>query len=325
MIKECAVRIIYGEKKIAIEVFHSLTDGYGGLKFLEALLTAYFAEVNEQPSVQGEYKIYDGTSERDVSDSSSEFIVGKGNKIQRKTVFCLPGSEEGGTEIEGVTGVYDTDTLIEESRKHGVSMTSYLTAALVKCIEEVQKKHKPRKAHRPIQIMVPINLRNKFESITLRNFSLYAFAGINPDEEERPFEKLVKHIAEQIKSQNNKKHLEGLLTTNVGLQKMFIYKIMPLSLKRIVLKISFKFFGEKNSCMTLSNLGEIKFAEAVEKRIENIKVFLTPRRDSPYNIGINSYNGKTYINFTRKGKFKGLEADFFKFLPRPERMMITGR
>lgn len=324
MIKECAVRIIYGERKIAIEVFHSLTDGYGGLKFLEALLAAYFEEVNE-PYVQSEYKIYDGTSERDVSDSSLEYVAEKGNKIRRKTVFCLPGSEDGGTAIEGVTGVYDTNALIEESRKHGVSMTSYLTATLVKCIAEVQKKHKPHKAHRPIQIMVPINLRNKFESITLRNFSLYAFAGVNPDEQEKPFEKLVHHIAEQIKSQNNKKHLEGLLTTNVGLQKMLLYKIMPLSLKRIILKISFRFFGEKNSCMTLSNLGEIKFAEAVEKRIKNIKVFLTPRRDSPYNIGINSYNGKTYINFTRKGKFKGLEADFFKLLPRPEKMMITGR
>jgi len=323
MIKECAVRVIYGEKKIAIEVFHSLTDGYGGLKFFEALLAEYFSEINE-PFTKDSYKIYDGTSEREVTDSSNEFVAEKGNKIHRKKVFCLPKCEEGGTAIEGVTGVYDTNMLIEESRKHGVSMTSYLTAALVKCIEEVQKKHKPRKEHRPIQIMVPINLRNKFESITLRNFSLYAFAGINPDEEEKPFEKLVKHIAEQIKAQNNKKHLEGLLTTNVGLQKIFAYKIMPLSIKRIILKISFRLFGEKNSCMTLSNLGEIKFAEAIESRIKNIKVFLTPRRDSPYNIGINSYNGKTYINFTRKGKFKGLEADFFKLLPRPEKMMITG-
>lgn len=328
MIKECALRVIYGERKIAIEVFHSLTDGYGGLKFLEALLTAYFARVNE-PYAGGEYKIYDGTTEQNVSDSSLEFVAAKGNRIHRKTVFCIPGSEGDTAEtaafIEGVTGVYDTNTLIEESRRHGVSMTSYLTAVLVKCIAELQKKHKPPKAHRPIQIMVPINLRNKFESITLRNFSLYAFAGVNPDEQEKPFETLVHHISEQIKSQNNRKHLEGLLTTNVGLQRMPVYKIMPLALKKIILKISFKFFGEKNSCMTLSNLGEIKFAGAVEKRVKNIKVFLTPRRDSPYNIGINSYNGKTYINFTRKGKPGGLEADFFSILPKPEKMLITGR
>ncbi len=324
MIKNCAVRVIYDEHKIAIEVFHSLTDGYGGLKFLEALLAQYFAEMKE-PLVHGKYKIYEGTSERKVEDSSLEFVAEKGNKIQRKTVYCLPGSDNNDQTIEAITGVYDTNELIEESRKHGVSLTSYLTAALVKCIIEVQKKHKPRKKeHRPIQIMVPINLRNKFESITLRNFSLYAFAGVNPDEQEKPFEKLVHHIAEQIKTQNNKKHLEGLLTTNVGLQKIFVYKIMPLSIKRMILKISFRFFGEKNSCMTLSNLGEIKFPESIEKRIKNTRVFLTPRRDSPYNIGINSYNGKTYINFTKKGKFKGLEVDFFKFLPRPDKMMVTG-
>lgn len=325
MIKSCAMRVIYGERKIAIEIFHSLTDGYGGLKFLEALITQYFAEV-KGPVVYGEYIIQEGTSERAVEDSSLGFMAEKGNKIQRKTVYCLPGgADNNDSTIDTITGVYDTDRLIEESRKHGVSLTSYLTAVLVKCIIEVQNKHKPRKKERrPIQIMVPVNLRKKFESITLRNFSLYAFAGVMPDEQEKPFETLVKHIAAQIKEQTTKKHLEGLLTTNVGLQKIFAYKIMPLSIKRIILKISFRFFGEKNSCMTLSNLGEIKFSESIEKRIKNTRVFLTPRRDSPYNIGINSYNGKTYINFTRKGKFKGIETDFFKLLPgSPYRTMVT--
>ena len=41
-IRDCAMRVRYGTHHIAVEFFHSLTDGYGGLQFLKGLLAEYF-------------------------------------------------------------------------------------------------------------------------------------------------------------------------------------------------------------------------------------------------------------------------------------------
>lgn len=41
MIRTCAMRVLYKEKEISVEFFHALTDGYGGLMFVQALLTEY--------------------------------------------------------------------------------------------------------------------------------------------------------------------------------------------------------------------------------------------------------------------------------------------
>ncbi|MDD2959340.1 MAG: hypothetical protein PHR92_12595 [Lachnospiraceae bacterium] len=38
----CAIRVLYCDRQISIECFHSLTDGYGGRVFLNALLVEYF-------------------------------------------------------------------------------------------------------------------------------------------------------------------------------------------------------------------------------------------------------------------------------------------
>lgn len=41
MIQTCAMRVLYKEKKIVVEIFHALTDGYGGLVFVRALVMEY--------------------------------------------------------------------------------------------------------------------------------------------------------------------------------------------------------------------------------------------------------------------------------------------
>lgn len=40
-IRNCAMRVLYRGTRIAVEFFHSLTDGYGGFQFLRTLLAKY--------------------------------------------------------------------------------------------------------------------------------------------------------------------------------------------------------------------------------------------------------------------------------------------
>ncbi|MDE5937281.1 MAG: alcohol acetyltransferase, partial [Ruminococcus sp.] len=45
-LKKCAFRVLYYECRIAVEFFHSLTDGNGGLIFLKTLLAEYLSQKN---------------------------------------------------------------------------------------------------------------------------------------------------------------------------------------------------------------------------------------------------------------------------------------
>ena len=41
-IERCAMRILHGPRSIALELFHSITDGHGAIVFMNTLLATYF-------------------------------------------------------------------------------------------------------------------------------------------------------------------------------------------------------------------------------------------------------------------------------------------
>lgn len=66
--------------------------------------------------------------------------------------------------------------LLEVSRKHGVSMSVFLTAAMICAIHEEQSKIQEKK---PVILMVPVNLRKIFPSDSMLNFFSYIDQGIS--------------------------------------------------------------------------------------------------------------------------------------------------
>ena len=54
-LRKCAFRVLYYENRIAVEFFHSLTDGNGGLIFLKTLAAEYIAQKNH---IEIPYRIY---------------------------------------------------------------------------------------------------------------------------------------------------------------------------------------------------------------------------------------------------------------------------
>ncbi len=98
--------------------------------------------------------------------------------------------------------------------------------------------------YEPIQIMVPVNLRKKFRSSSIRNFTMYALPCVKTSEFLQPFEILVTKINEQLMQQLSGEHLSGMISTSVRLQKMRIVRDIPLSIKETVLRLCFRYRGK---------------------------------------------------------------------------------
>ena len=60
-----------------------------------------------------------------------------------------------------------------------------------------------------------------------------------------------------------------------------------------------------SSCITISNLGQVSFPDAVRRELVRLDFLLTPRAHSPYNCGIASVGDTLSLTITRRGKDPG--------------------
>ena len=181
-------------------------------------------------------------------------------------------------------------------------------------MELQQRQNKPGKKEKPIQILVPVNLRKIFPSRTLRNFSLYALPCVRSEDSRRTFPELANHIHAQIQQQLSDAYLRSMIETTAALEHNAFLRLLPLHLKCIGLRIGFRLCGSRTSSLTLSNLGQFQFPEPMRPYIRHTDFILSPRTRTPYNCGVVSCNGKLHINFTRSCKNPELERIFFRKL-----------
>ena len=162
----------------------------------------------------------------------------------------------------------------------------------------------------PVRIMVPIDLRKTFPSKTLRNFILYALPTMEVSEYGCNIKDLALRFSQQIKAHLVKENLAGIISYNVKTQKMLLYRMIPSKMKCALMRLAYRFFGESNSSLTMTNLGNINLPEAMIPYVESIILTMMPRVSSPYNCGMYSYNGNFYINLCRFPKESQLEQIF---------------
>lgn len=307
-IKECAMRVLYGEYHIALEFFHSLTDGYGSYIFMKALLAEYLNLLHGTQCTE-DVKV---PPQEAVEDSFLKY-AGKKKAPFNGTCSYLPEWGESDGQLHITTGIYDVGDLLRISHNYGVSLTTLLTAVMAGAVMELQEHHCKRPGKmKPVQIMVPVNLRKKFPSNTVRNFALYALPCMHPGDQNLSLEEQVKRIDIQLKQQLSIRNLRAMMATNVELDKNCILRALPLAWKCLGLKIGYHFVGKKNSSLSLSNLGSLEFPEEMRPFIRRADLMLSPRTNAPYNCGVVSCNGKLYINFSRNSAEPELERIFFR-------------
>ena len=162
--------------------------------------------------------------------------------------------------------------------------------------------------------MVPIDLRRIFPSKTLRNFILYALPTMEVSEAGISIRDLAHSFSGQIKAHMQKENLGGIIAYNVKTQNMPLFRMLPARMKCGLMRLAYRFFGESNSSLTMTNLGNMALPEVMIPYVESVILTMMPRVRSPYNCGMYSYNGNFYINLCRFPEKSDLEAIFTKNL-----------
>lgn len=314
-IANCACRVYYHRKDIILEGFHAVTDGYGMIAALSTL-TAEYLRLRYGADIPTGYPVFDlkeAPKPEETEDSYLKNADAKPLHMPSRYSYQLPGYDPKCGPVLSDMLVYPVESLLTAARRNGVSITALLTAVMADAVMELQHQRREKKL-RPVRIMVPIDLRKIFPSKTLRNFILYALPTMEVSEYGCSIRELAENFSCQIKAHLQKENLAGIAAYNVKTQRMPLFRLLPSSVKCGLMRFAYTYFGESNSSLTMTNLGNLTLPAVMVPYVKDITLTMMPRMHSPYNCGMYSYNGNFFIHLCRFPEKSELAAIFSRKL-----------
>jgi NRPS condensation-like uncharacterized protein len=310
-------RVRYYGKRIALEVFHSVTDGFGGLTFLKTLTAEYLKLCGHSiPATHGVLDCAESPKPEEMEDNFSKFANLKVSTSRRESpAFHLYGTDLPPHNVNVTTGLIPLEKVLETAKKHGVTLTEYLAASYIFVLYNIQKAMGSKK-QMPVKVSIPVNMRRFYASNTLRNFSSYINAFIDPRYGEYTFEEIVTSVHHYMRYEITEKHLNARLAKNVKSERNLLLRVAPLFLKNWTLFLAFKLVGESRFTSTLTNLGLVEVPDEMKEHIEFFDFMLGPARYNKVGCALVSYGGVLCVSFTRTIEEPYVEREFFSFLVR---------
>lgn len=307
-------RVRYFRRQIAVEFFHALTDGTGGLTFLLTLVSAYLWKKYGIPQETGLYVLnLTETPRPEESEDSFPRYRGKIGSIKAESrAYHVHGTIIASHLIHVITGILPLDAVERAARKYNCSITVFLAAVMLLALEEQQETESRRK--RVIRVSVPIDLRRRFPSNTLRNFSSWINVGINAQYGHYTLEEIIRILQAQMQIGLNIKELCANFTGTMSAASYPLFRPLPLFLKHWILNIGDALAGDASCSQNLSNLGQIEVPNAMRPYLRDIRFLLGRSRGKAGAGSCLSYDGKIYLTFTRKIHEATFERLFFSAL-----------
>ena len=316
-VRKCALRVVVYEERIAVEFFHSLTDGTGAMVFLKSLVAEYLQQKYgiHIPAEHGVLGRLEEPSRAELEDSFQKYAGKVQASRKENDAWRLKGTPEPDGFLHLTCFQVPVKQALAKAHEYGVSLTVFLCAAMMQALQDMQIRRQPDSRWRkPIRVLVPVNLRAIFPSQSLRNFALYTTPEIDTRLGEFTFDEICKTVYHRMGLEINPKQMSAKIATNVSSERMLAVKLMPLFIKNIVMKAVFHTVGERKSCLNLSNLGNVTLPEEMRRYVRRMDFILGVQATAPHNCGVLSYGDTLYINFIRNVRESELESCFYRVL-----------
>ncbi len=309
-------RVLYHDCRISLEVFHAISDGSGGIAFMKTLAAQYLRRRGvEVPATDGILDLNAEPDPQEVEDAYKRLPCSHRAKRKETVAYHLPATREVPHTLHLIAARISIQALKNEAKKHGVTITEYLTSVMIYVIYNVQQGGK-RDKKAPVKVSVPVNMRNFFPSQTLRNFSFFINPGIDPRMGEYSFEEVLLQTHHFMRYHLNSKFLAAGVATNVASERNILIRISPLFLKNLIINGVFKRVGESGVSATLTNLGPIAFPKEMLSHIAHVEIVLGSASSGQCNCAAVSLGDEMNLVFSRNIRESALEREVLRFLVR---------
>lgn len=303
-------RVTYYKYRINLEAFHALTDGMGGLTFLNELVYQYLrlAHPDLREQVGGDALSCNTSLSREDSFLKN-YRKSSAKQYKTQKAYLVKGEKLRPGEFGVMHGYMNIPELKTVCKSYGVSINEYLIGCYVWSVYKECLHGMPSK--RPIRVAVPVNLRPYFNSNTTKNFFVMVSAEFHPTKEEYTFEEVLQIIRASLRSQITKEHLEELFSYNVSNEKILFARAIPLFIKNLAMGIVYSKSAYANTT-TFTNIGNIPVEDAYKPYIEQFHAFLPMSKGQNLKGTICSYQDTLVMNFSYTLKDTSIQRGFFR-------------
>jgi NRPS condensation-like uncharacterized protein len=308
-------RVRAHDKRISLEVFHSVSDGYGGITFLKTLTAQYLMLKGiPVPSTHGVLDVNEAPAAEESEDSFIKHYNKKAVKSWKEArAYQIKGTKEPTHTLNIIRGIVSVNEMKAAAKRYGVSITDFLVGVYMYTLYTRQIKESPRKIL-PVKVSVPVNLRGFFNSATLRNFSSYVNPEINANWGTYTFEEILGIVHHYLRSELTQKNLTAKMSKNVKAEKSIFVRMMPLFIKNVVISMIFHMAGESRVSSAFSNIGVIDMPSEMAAHVDRFDVMLGALRYNSVNCAACAYGDMLTICFSSTIKETHVEKEFFTFL-----------
>ena len=299
--------VTYFEKKINIEIFHSLTDGNGGLIFFREIIYNYLEMTHPELLDKDERK-----SRKIDMDTEDSYIANYNKKSKKhgknKRAYLIKGKELKFNQVSVNHLLIDAKDLKSECIKYNLSTTQYLTSILIWSIynANVLKYSRILKNKKPIKVCIPVNLKKYYKSKTMSNF----FSYISVDTEMDTcisFEEITRFVRSEFEKKLSEKEIIKTMSDLVFISST------PLFLKKIIIRSLYKEI-QKYLSITYSNIGKVGIIGKYQNYIDYFLFLIAPERIEKIKCSSCTYLDNVIFTFTSVLNDNSIEKYFYKFL-----------
>jgi NRPS condensation-like uncharacterized protein len=313
-------RILVKGNRISVEFMHILTDGGGAFEYMKSLLYTYFTiGGNTINTNEGIILPQSPITEGEIEDGYKKFFREKTPPPGKLTrAWHLPYGLNEKPRLRVIRSEIDLARLLEVARSHNASVTEYIVAVYLHSLQEIYlgEKEKVRKQKRGVlRIEVPVNLRKKFPSITMRNFSLFVLPEVDLRLGIYTFAEIITIVRYQLQTGADVKQINRFLSQNVGHEKSMLVRFLPLFIKSIAISAVYRRLGSNQCSGILTNLGAVKLPAEMESLIDAFEVIPTPPNTHvKVSCAMVSFGNRMRLNFGNISKSTVFEKQFIKHL-----------
>lgn len=290
-------RVLYYENRIHLEIFHALTDGIGGMRFLKAITYAYVKLANPNSfSKEQLAQIHGIEGAANTEDAYVKNYVSKKSKtFKEPRAYRVKGEFRAPDSIGVLTAIMPLQQLKNLCKSNNASISEYLTALFA---YGIYKEYMGASgAKKPVNMFIPVDLRRIFNTDTCLNFFSNIVVGITFWGKQFTFEEVLQEVKEKFATQINKDYFEQKLSYTVRSETNLITRIVPLPLKNGILRIIFE-HSNHGSTMPFSNLGVQDPLPEFAQFIESYRFLIYACEHDAIKCGAISCNGNVMLNFT---------------------------
>ncbi len=304
-------RVTYYRNRINLEVFHALTDGYGGFVFLKELVYQYLRLAHPEELAGEKDKLSTGIFLDPEDSYLKNFKKGADHSTaygSRKAVV-LKGEMLPKGEVSVLHGYFRIDELKAAAKAHGATINQYLVGNFVYAMYREYLKGAP--SDLPISCCVPVDLRKMYDSHTMKNFFVIVSAKFQPTKESYTRDEVLDFVIGTLKEQTAKDNLENILSYNVSNEQNKFLRPIPIFIKNIAIRQVYNSSAD-TATATMTNVGNVELREPYQKYVEHFYAMLAMSKGQNMKGAICSYNGTLIVTFTSCLTEMSIQKRFFQ-------------